>query len=489
MEVSVVVPTFNERDNLWKVLSEIEYGFEDADVDYEVVVVDDKSPDGTWELAHELARRDSRIKVVVRDSERGLASAILRGIRESSNDIVVVMDTDLSHDSVILPKLVGSLRKYDIAVGSRFVEGGRMNAPLSRVVGSKLINAFIRVILRSKLKDNTGGFLSLNKKCLSGMDLEWIFRGYGDYCIRLLNLAQQKRLKIREIGYTHNYRTKGKSKTPLIYMGILYLIEVLNIFKKNLGKGKTPSTKDEQEYFNSVSKRWDKTNPRQEYAYRMRLKLILSSVGNVPPESMVLDLGCATGRYSIELARAGFSVVSVDYSYGMVKVLKARLTDRNCPCSVFPVVADALNLPFKGTSFKAVSFIDVLLNLPDEVGRREALGEINRILTGGGCLLLDVPNHLSTRGFAICLLHVFRSREVSPIIHLFSAREVRDIVGGAGFTERGFWGVNLIPQLCPKMFIPAVERIESLFAKSFPVKYLCGDFFLVLAKEGDEPVP
>lgn len=228
-QLSVILPTYNEKDNLLRLINEIDDNLKEKGFVYELVIVDDNSPDGTWKLAQNLQKKRKDINLIVRKNEHGLASAIRRGIEEAKYNFVIIMDTDLSHDANTLPNMLEKSEDYDIVIASRFIENGKMVAPWHRIKGSYLMNLAIQILLNSKIKDNTGGFLLLNKKSISVLDFDSIFYGYGDYCIRLLYYARKKGLSVCEIGYTHRYRIKGKSKTVFLKMAIKYLQEVLKL--------------------------------------------------------------------------------------------------------------------------------------------------------------------------------------------------------------------------------------------------------------------
>src|SRR6266702_1845836 len=122
--LSVVVPTFNERDNVTTLYRKLEATL--RDVAWEVVFVDDNSPDGTWDVVRALARQDSRVRCVRRIGRRGLSGACIEGILASSAPFAAVMDADLQHDETQLPKMLALLQggETDLVVGSRYVEGG-----------------------------------------------------------------------------------------------------------------------------------------------------------------------------------------------------------------------------------------------------------------------------------------------------------------------------------------------------------------------------
>jgi len=226
-KVSIILPTYNERENLPRLIKEIERSL--SQKDYELVIVDDNSPDGTGEIAQKFQKDNKNIRLIIRKNKRGLATAIRKGIEEATYNKIIIMDTDLSHDAHTLPNMLEKSQKYDIVVASRFVKYGKMIAPFSRVKGSYLMNLAIQLLLNSKIRDNTGGFLFLDREKLSSLNFDSIFYGYGDYCIRLLYYAQKKGIKIHELGYIHRYRIKGESKTLFFNMAFKYLWEVLKL--------------------------------------------------------------------------------------------------------------------------------------------------------------------------------------------------------------------------------------------------------------------
>lgn len=233
-QISIILPSYNERDNLPRLVNEIDKSLKNKNYIYELVVVDDNSPDGTWKLIQELQKIRKNLKLIIRKNERGLASAIRRGIKEAKYDDIIVMDTDFSHDTETLSNILDKSENYDIIVASRFVKNGKMMAPWHRVKGSYFMNLAIQILLNSKIKDNTGGFFFLNRKKLAILDFDSIFYGYGDYGIRLIYHAQKKGLRIYELGYTHRYRTKGRSKTLFFNMAFKYLREILKLRISNI---------------------------------------------------------------------------------------------------------------------------------------------------------------------------------------------------------------------------------------------------------------
>jgi dolichol-phosphate mannosyltransferase len=204
----VILPTYNERGNIIPLIDGIERHVPDL---REIVVVDDDSPDGTWKLVAERADKDPRVRLVHRTTERGLTSALNRGIAESRGDVVVWMDCDLSMPPEVIPELLDALRDCDLAAGSRYVAGGRdAGHSLAARLASRLICGFASLMLGNGVRDHTSGFIAARKSCFAGFEL----RGnYGEYCIDMFYRLGKRGLRIREVPYVFTPRTWGESKT------------------------------------------------------------------------------------------------------------------------------------------------------------------------------------------------------------------------------------------------------------------------------------
>jgi dolichol-phosphate mannosyltransferase len=174
----VSLATYKERDNLEPLVKEIHQHLPEADV----LITDDNSPDGTGELADQLAAADSRIHVLHRSGKLGLGTAILAGMRyamEHGYDLFVNMDADFSHHPRYLPALLAGMDRHDIMIGSRYVPGGGSeNWPLSRQMMSLGVNAVVRLLMRLPAKDTSGGYRCYRVTCLGGAHLERLL-SYG----------------------------------------------------------------------------------------------------------------------------------------------------------------------------------------------------------------------------------------------------------------------------------------------------------------------
>ena len=226
MDVSVILPTYDERGNIIPLIEAIQRELGQAVISHEVIVVDDDSPDGTAEVVRERYGDDLRVRLFVRTEERGLASAIAHGIVRAEGDAVVVMDTDFNHDPVLLPQMVKFLQYYDIIIGSRFTMGGGMEETW-RYLASFVFNFLVRVVLRTQVQDNLCGFFSMRRDKLLGMDLARIFRGYGEYFMHLLFLAWRRGYSMLEIPAFYRQRLHGQSKSRFFRMLVGYTVAAI----------------------------------------------------------------------------------------------------------------------------------------------------------------------------------------------------------------------------------------------------------------------
>ncbi|MBO8174022.1 MAG: glycosyltransferase family 2 protein [Thermococcus sp.] len=206
--ISVIVPTYNERENLEELVSRISKALESYG--FEIVIVDDDSPDKTWEKAQELAQ-NYPVRVIRRTKEKGLSSAVIRGFKEAKGDIFVVMDADLQHPPEVIPRLIEAIESgADIAIGSRYVKGGKVeNWYWWRKLISKGAIMIGRVALPKirNIKDPVSGFFALRREVVENVELNPV-----GFKILLEILIKGKYSKVVEIPYTFGLRKSGESK-------------------------------------------------------------------------------------------------------------------------------------------------------------------------------------------------------------------------------------------------------------------------------------
>lgn len=211
-KVLVIVPTYNEAENIAAVADRLRGAVPRADL----LIADDDSPDGTGRIADELAAADPRVKVLHRPGKEGLGAAYLAGFRwgiERGYDVLVEMDADGSHRPEELPRLLAALERADLVLGSRWVPGGRVvDWPVSRKWLSRGGSSYARVLLRLPIRDVTGGFRAFRVRTLLGIGLAEV-RSQG-YCFQvdLVRRAVRHGFRVAEVPITFVERERGVSK-------------------------------------------------------------------------------------------------------------------------------------------------------------------------------------------------------------------------------------------------------------------------------------
>ncbi len=211
--VLVITPTYNERDNLETFLGQLFAVAPELDV----LVVDDASPDGTGDLADEVAARDPRVKVMHRAGKQGLGTAYLQGFAwalERGYDVVFEMDTDLSHDPRYVPDFLRAIDAgADIVIGSRNIPGGGVEGwGLGRHVMSKGGSLYSRTILGVSVRDLTSGYKAFTRRALEAIRLDAVQSNGYSFQIELTYRALRRGLKVAEVPITFVDRRAGASK-------------------------------------------------------------------------------------------------------------------------------------------------------------------------------------------------------------------------------------------------------------------------------------
>lgn len=223
--IAMVVPTYNEAENLRSIVSRIRAAVPQIDV----LVVDDGSPDGTGQIADQLASEDQQVTVVHRSVKEGLGAAYVHGFRialQRGYEVIGEMDADGSHKPEQLPLLLAALQDADVVLGSRWVPGGSVvNWPWTRVALSRGGNLYARCLLGISLRDATGGFRLFRRAALEDINLATV-QSIG-YCFQadLAWRALRAGLRVREVPIEFVERERGESKmTPEVALESLYRI-------------------------------------------------------------------------------------------------------------------------------------------------------------------------------------------------------------------------------------------------------------------------
>src|SRR6201985_962747 len=209
--LSVVVPTFNERDNVPKLYRKLEAAL--AGIAWEVIFVDDNSPDGTWDVVRGLAREDARVRCIRRLSRLALSGACIEGILASSAPFAAVMDADLQHDETQLPKMLALLRggEAELVIGSRYIEGGSAASfNRQRAGASAIATEVAKRVLGVKVADPMSGFFMIRRDCFERLAPDLSTQGFKI----LLDIVATARGELRttEVHFTFGSRLHGESK-------------------------------------------------------------------------------------------------------------------------------------------------------------------------------------------------------------------------------------------------------------------------------------
>jgi dolichol-phosphate mannosyltransferase len=236
-EISVVIPTFNEVNNVADVIAAVAAALEG--VQWEAIVVDDDSPDGTAERVKQIACTDPRVRCLRRIGRRGLAGACIEGMLSSSAPYVAVMDADLQHDPSILPKMLGFLRtgEVDLAIGSRHVDGGSASGGFSgrRAAISRWSTRVARLALRTDVQDLMSGFFAIRRDRFDEIAPRLATSGFK--ILADIIATSETPLRCVELGYTFKLRVADESK-----LGARVALDFIGLLVEKATRGVIPAT-------------------------------------------------------------------------------------------------------------------------------------------------------------------------------------------------------------------------------------------------------
>jgi glycosyltransferase involved in cell wall biosynthesis len=212
LDIGVIIPTYNEKDNISELVNRILA----LKVKVQMIIVDDNSPDGTGQIADQLAERDSRVSVIHRAGKLGLGTAYIAGFKKGlaeGADRLITMDADFSHDPAYIPALVALADHYHITIGSRYIpQGGVVNWEWQRRFLSWGANTFARTVLGLKANDCTAGFRCYHGEVLLNIDLDRIFSNGYSFLVEMLYKCQRRGYSVGEIPIIFANRERGQSK-------------------------------------------------------------------------------------------------------------------------------------------------------------------------------------------------------------------------------------------------------------------------------------
>ncbi|MBC8385564.1 MAG: polyprenol monophosphomannose synthase [Candidatus Cloacimonetes bacterium] len=212
MKALVIVPTYNEAENISSIIDEILL----RDKILEILIVDDNSPDGTAQIVDEKRENNKRIHILKRKAKLGLGSAYVAGFKYAlieNFDFIFEMDADFSHDPDMLPIFIEEIQNNDLIIGSRYLDGMNVvNWPLKRLLLSYFASKYVRLITGLPINDPTGGFKCFRRSVLEAIDLDKILSDGYSFQIEMNYRVWRKKFKIKEVPIVFTDRRNGKSK-------------------------------------------------------------------------------------------------------------------------------------------------------------------------------------------------------------------------------------------------------------------------------------
>jgi glycosyltransferase involved in cell wall biosynthesis len=363
MDLSIILPVVNERDNLVVLIPRMRTLMEREGLTFEIVVIDGNSTDGTREAAAELGAR------VVSERRRGYAGAFETGIAEAHGDYVLTLDADMSHDPAFAARMWRARNQADIIVASRYVHGGMAYNEFVRDWLSRVLNFGMRRMLSMPVRDMSSGFRLYRREALAGLNIQsQNFEVQEEVLVK----AYAQGFSVREVPFTYFPREAGHSHARILRFGIDLAHAACKLWL--LRNSIASADYDDRAFYSII--------PLQRYWQRARHRITTSWARGA---NCTLDIGCGSSVIIQSLNNA----IGMDLSMGKLRFL-GRLG--------IPLVrGSAFALPFCDSSFDCVISSQVIEHLPYE---ESLFSEMWRVLTPGGTLIIGTPDY-STRGWRI----------------------------------------------------------------------------------------
>ena len=363
MDLSIILPVVNERDNLHQLLPRLKTVMERERLSFEIIVVDGGSADGTPQAAVELGAR------AVAERRRGYAGALETGFAEAQGDYVLTLDADLSHEPAFAAKLWRARAEADIIIASRYARGGAAFAGTLRIWLSRLLNLWMRRLLSMPVRDLSSGFRLYRHEALHNLELE--ARNF-EVIEEVLVKAYAQGYSIFEVPFTYFPRESGRSHARLLRFGLDLIRASGRLWK--LRNSIQSADYDERAFYSLI--------PVQRYWQRRRHRIATSWARGA---GRVLDIGCGSSVIIQSLNNA----VGMDLSMGKLRFLRRR--------GIELARGSAFALPFRDAAFDCVISSQLIEHIPYD----EALfREMTRVLQPGGGLIIGTPDY-ATLGWQI----------------------------------------------------------------------------------------
>lgn len=398
MQLSIIIPTLNEKENILALIPAIRKVLSGITVDYEIIVIDGGSTDGTGKAADSLGAK------IIRQTRKGYGGALRDGFDIANGSYILTLDADMSHDPEFIRFMWQKRHLAEIIIASRYVPGGAAIMPLSRKVLSIILNVVFSRILSLPIKDLSSGFRFYSKHILDHIELT----GENfEILEEILIKCYMEGYRVLEIPLVYVPRKSGRSKAKLLKFGFA-LIKTL--FKMRALRNSIESADYDERAFNSII-------PLQRYWQRKRHDIITKSSSYYKP---MLDIGCGSSRILQSLHHA----IGIDININRLRYMRKY----NVPL----LNGSIFSLPFKNNSFECVICSQVIEHIPFDL---VIFDEMTRVLKKGGRLIIGTPDYSKINWRIIKPLYDFFTPEGHKDEHItfYTRQKLTEILGKKGF--------------------------------------------------------
>lgn len=412
MDLSIIIPTFNEAENVPILIDKIKELFTSWNYTYEIIIVDAGSQDNTVTLA-----KDKGVQVFCQES-LGYGGALHDAIVRAKGAYIITMDADLSHNPYIIKRLFSQRHTAHIVIASRYVRGGLANMPFMRHFLSVVLNRFLCFSLSLPLRDISSGFRLYDSQVFKEVDFS--ARDFN-VLVEILIKAYINGFTVKEIPFHYQPRSKGQSHVKIIAFGFGFLRTLFSLWKV---RNSTAAADYDDRAFHSrilIQRLWQ----------RQRYKIICDFVGY---QKHILDVGCGTSKILAAMPQA----IGLDVLF---KKLRFNLSLGNTL-----VNADIGNICFKDESFDTVICSEVIEHIKKE---KCIFQELKRVLKNDGTLILGTPDYARFSWIAIEWLYkkIIPGGYADEHISAYRRKELVGLLGEIGFqleSYRYVFGSELI---------------------------------------------
>ena len=357
-ELTVLIPALNEAENLKMLVPELQRALDELAVDYEILVVDGGSQDGTEAVVNELGAR------YLRQAERGYGGALTDGFAVARGDYVLTMDADYSHEPAFVRSLWEHRHDAELLIASRYVPDGRADMSRFRLVLSQVLNRIYRYVLDLPCLDLSSGYRLYRMSALRQVSA--VGREF-DFLPEVLVRLYAEGYKIKELPFHYRPRREGRSHVMLFRFAFAYFRTLVRL---RAVRTSVAAADYDDRAFNS----WI---PLQGYWQKRRHEIVL---GYLEQDLAVLDVGCGSSKIIQTLSRG----VGLDFQAKKLRFLRGRADQ---------VLQGSLSrLPFRDESFPQLVCSEVIEHIAHE---EVDLAELRRVIRPGGTLVLGTPDYSS----------------------------------------------------------------------------------------------